>query len=220
LASTTTENYLKAIYNVEHNLGYANTTLIAGELQVSLPTVNSMFKKLGDAGLINYKKYKNISLTAKGKKTAALIIRKHRLTEMFLTEKMGFGWEEVHVIAEQIEHIQSQRFFDRIDEILGFPMVDPHGSPIPDKQGKMKKLNLMPLNKAVVGTKYMLKSVTDTSAEFLSYLNVKGMGLGLTLKITKKEDYDGSITIAMNKNYTVVSEKIAQKLLVEPIITL
>ena len=135
--SQSIENYLKVIFNQAIASDDVNTTSIAQALEVSLPSVNSMVKKLAGMGLLEYEKYKPLKITAKGRKMAAMIIRKHRLTEMYLVEKMGFGWEEVHEIAEQLEHIQSTAFFDRMDEILGYPERDPHGSPIPTSTGEI-----------------------------------------------------------------------------------
>ncbi|MEL6394137.1 MAG: metal-dependent transcriptional regulator, partial [Bacteroidota bacterium] len=133
MASPTAENYLKAIFHLSDQRDKVTLTSLAEELGVSAPTANSMVKTLKQDGLVAHEKYRPIELTAQGRKVAALIIRKHRLTEMFLVERMFFGWEEVHAIAEQIEHIQAPQFFERMDEMLGHPQFDPHGSPIPDK---------------------------------------------------------------------------------------
>jgi DtxR family Mn-dependent transcriptional regulator len=137
MASQTEENYLKALFSLADEKGEISVSELSRILEVSMPTANSMVKNLHEQGLVHYEKYKPLSLTLKGKKEAALIIRKHRLTEMYLVEKMGFGWEKVHEIAEQIEHIKSTAFFDRMDELLGHPTIDPHGSPIPDKHGRV-----------------------------------------------------------------------------------
>lgn len=216
LETLATENYLKVIYH----LHLANRTVSASEIalamEVSLPTVNSMVKKLAEQKYLEYKKYKPISLTKKGIKTAALIIRKHRLTEMYLTEKMGFGWEEVHEIAEQLEHLHAPKFFDKIDEILGYPEIDPHGSPIPDKDGNIQSVHLQPLALQKVGSKHIIKAVADTSEAFLSYLNNKKIKLGNEVKIIRKESFDGQTTLLVNKRELIVSEVICNKILVEP----
>lgn len=136
MASTTEENYLKALYNLSNTQGEVNISELALSLKVSMPTANSMVKSLQKSDWVIYEKYKPVTLTPKGQKEAALIIRKHRLTEMFLVKKMGFGWEEVHEVAEQIEHIHAPKFFERMDEMLGYPTMDPHGSPIPDNQAE------------------------------------------------------------------------------------
>src|SRR5689334_5455479 len=135
--SLTEENYLKALFNMADEKGEVSVNDLSKYLRIKMPTVNSMIKKLSEKKLVHYESYKPLRLTDKGRKEAGLIIRKHRLTEMFLVEKMHLGWEHVHDIAEQIEHIQSALFFDKMDELLGYPKVDPHGSPIPDKNGKL-----------------------------------------------------------------------------------
>jgi len=135
--SLTEENYLKALFNLANEAGEVNVNELSKNLAIKMPTVTSMMKKLAAKKLVHYESYKPLRLTEKGKKEAGLIIRKHRLTEMFLTKKMGFGREEVHEIAEQIEHIQAPAFFERMDAMLNFPKVDPHGSPIPDKNGRI-----------------------------------------------------------------------------------
>src|SRR5690606_4324738 len=131
------ENYLKALFNLANENGEAGVNELSKSLDLKMPTVNSMMKKLADKKLVKYESYKPIKLTEKGRKEAAMIIRKHRLTEMFLVDKMGFTWDQVHYIAEQVEHVKSPAFFDKMDELLGNPLVDPHGSPIPDKNGKI-----------------------------------------------------------------------------------
>ena len=135
--SLATENYLKALFSLSRESGEVNVNDLAKYLNIKMSTVSSMMKKLSTKNLVHYEKYKPLQLTEKGKKEAALIIRKHRLTEMYLVENMGFGWEQVHEIAEQIEHIKSPDFFSKMDELLNYPKFDPHGSPIPDKNGKM-----------------------------------------------------------------------------------
>ncbi len=132
------ENYLKALFNLSGATGEVNVIELSRQLQIKMPTVTSMMKKLAIKKLVHYQSYQPPRLTEKGKKEAAVIIRKHRLTEMFLVQTMGFGWEDVHDIAEQVEHIQSAQFFEKMDELLGYPKLDPHGSPIPDKNGKME----------------------------------------------------------------------------------
>ncbi|HEY5369561.1 MAG TPA: metal-dependent transcriptional regulator, partial [Hanamia sp.] len=135
--SLTEENYLKALFNIANKDGEVNVAELSKTLDIKMPTVTSMMKKLSKKKLVHYESYKPLRLTEKGKKEAGLIIRKHRLTEMFLVDKMHLGWEDVHDIAEQIEHIQSRVFFEKMDELLGYPKVDPHGSPIPDVKGKV-----------------------------------------------------------------------------------
>src|ERR1051325_10210399 len=145
------ENYLKGLFHLANEAGEVGVNDLSRHLGIKMPTVNSMVKKLSEKGLVYYESYRPLRLTDKGRTEAALIIRKHRLTEMFLVEKMGFGWEEVHAIAEQIEHIHSAAFFEKMDELLGYPKFDPHGSPIPDKNGKMEWIALESLSHCQAG---------------------------------------------------------------------
>ncbi|MDH5399947.1 MAG: metal-dependent transcriptional regulator, partial [Cyclobacteriaceae bacterium] len=171
MASPTEENYLKSLYALTKEAEGVNVSVLSSVLKVSLPTINSMVKNLKRQGYVNYKKYKPILLTEKGKKEAALVLRKHRLTEMYLVDKMGFGWEEVHEIAEQVEHIDSPVFFDRMDELLGYPRIDPHGSPIPDKEGEVIIVPNVKLSDCKPGEVVKLIALSHSSADFLRFLN-------------------------------------------------
>lgn len=216
MASQTEENYLKALFIKADKNGEIAITDLSSSLQVSTPTANSMVKNLNEQGLVNYEKYKPLSLTTKGKKEAALIIRKHRLTEMYLVQKMGFGWEEVHEIAEQVEHIKSPRFFDRMDELLGYPTLDPHGSPIPDKNGKINWLSYHKLSECKAGDTVTLSALTHSSEDFLRYLNSKNLSLGMELKIVSIESFDGSMKVNYAKNVSeVLSATVCERLLVK-----
>lgn len=209
------ENYLKALYLLSGDGGAVNANDLSKHLNIKMPTVNSMMKRLLEKGLIIYESYKPIKLTANGKKQAALIIRKHRLTEMFLVEKMGFGWEEVHAIAEQIEHISAPAFFDRMDAILGFPKTDPHGSPIPNRNGEFEWIAYSNLSECKAGAKVVLSAVTRSSDEFLRYLNTKDIKLGDAIRIIDIEDFDGSMQLSVsNRNPETFSKMVCEKLLV------
>jgi len=216
MASPTEENYLKTLFTRADKNGEIAITDLSHHLKVSAPTANSMIKNLSQQGLVHYEKYKLISLTAKGKREAAFIIRKHRLTEMYLVEKMGFGWEMVHEIAEQIEHINSPRFFDRMDELLGYPKVDPHGSPIPDKNGKITPKALIKLSDCKVGDHVTLCALANSSEEFLKYLNSKQLQLDIKLRIEAIEPFDQSMRIKYLRNRIEVMSQVAcNNLLVE-----
>ncbi len=216
--SYTEENYLKAIFNLSAEKGEVSANEISVQLKLKMPTVNSMMKKLAVKKLVHYESYKPIKLTEKGKKEASLIIRKHRLTEMFLVQKMGFGWEEVHEIAEQIEHLQSPIFFERIDALLGYPKIDPHGSPIPDKTGKMEWIKYEKLSSCKAGDTVRLAAVIHTTDEFLKFLNIRGLQLGLKIKIKFVEKFDSSMIVSYNKSNTeMLSETECERLLVEKI---
>jgi len=211
----TEENYLKAL----HRLSLANEPItvgrIAGLLDIKMPSVNSMAKNLAKKKLIRYEKYKAIELTEKGRKLALLILRKHRLTELFLKNVMGLGWEEVHDIAEQVEHIQSDRFFTRIDEMLGHPKFDPHGEPIPDTNGKLPSYKAFPLFDCETGKKYKLSGVLDQEVSFLTYLNSIGLTLGSAIEVIAIREFDQSREVKLNgTTLTVFSETACRNLLV------
>ena len=217
--SLTEENYLKALFNIENYAGDVNVTELSKKLEIKMPTVTSMMKRLAEKGLVHYESYKPLRLTEKGKKEAGLIIRKHRLTEIFLVDKMKLGWEDVHDIAEQIEHIQSSIFFDRMDELLGFPKVDPHGSPIPDKNGLIVKNDYNKLSECKEGEIVRLSAVINTSSDFLKFLNTRELSLGLKIKIKSIEQFDQSIIISYgNKRIEVLSNIVCERILVEKIL--
>ena len=216
MASQTEENYLKTLFNLAQENGQVNISELASKLAVSKPTVNSMVKTMQKNGWVDYEKYKPVTLTEKGKKAAALVIRKHRLTEMFLVNEMKFGWEEVHEIAEQMEHIHAPKFFERMDEMLGFPTIDPHGSPIPDKLGRVQEINYLSLVECKPGQTVILAGLTNSSSDFLEFLNGRELRLGLELKILSKEAYDHSLVVSYeNHDSETLSEKVCQKLLVK-----
>lgn len=215
MASQTEENYLKSLFLLSNAKGEISLSELARTLEISIPTANSMVNKLHEKGLLNYEKYKPLVLTARGKKEAALIIRKHRLTEMFLVQIMGFGWEQVHDIAEQIEHIKSSAFFERMDELLAYPTMDPHGSPIPDRNGKITWKAYEKLSDCQPGQIVKLAALTHSSSDFLKFLNSKKLYLGAKLKIVSIEDFDKSMVISHNQKSEQLSHVVCEKLLVE-----
>lgn len=215
MISFTEENYLKAMYTLSEKSGEVSVNELSKLLNIKMPTVNSMVKKLAGKGLLNYQSYKPIQLTEKGEKAALLIIRKHRLTEMFLVEKMGFGWEEVHEVAEQIEHIHSPKFFAKMDELLNFPTVDPHGSPIPDTSGKIRWKTYKTLSQFEPKDQLKLVAVNNSTDEFLRYLNSKHITLDITIEILSIEEFDQNMMVKFNNQTTVLSPKVTEKLLVE-----
>jgi DtxR family Mn-dependent transcriptional regulator len=214
--SYTEENYLKALFNLSSEKGEVTANVLSKHLSIKMPTVNSMMKKLAEKKMVFYESYKPLRLTEKGKKEAGLIIRKHRLTEMFLVQKMGFGWEEVHEIAEQIEHLQSPIFFEKIDALLGNPKIDPHGSPIPDKTGKIEWIKYEKLSSCEAGDTVKLAAVIHTTDDFLKFLNVRELHLGLDLKIKSIEKFDGSMIVNYGKRTAeMISHMVCERLLVE-----
>jgi DtxR family Mn-dependent transcriptional regulator len=216
MASQTEENYLKALFNLANSAGEVNISELATQLHVSKPTVNSMVKTLQKNGWVIYQKYKPVQLTPEGQKAAAMVIRQHRLTEIFLVNKMGFGWEEVHAIAEQVEHIDSPKFFERMDELLGFPTIDPHGSPIPDKLGRVKETHYVSLADCEAGQNVVLAALTSSSTEFLEFLNSRNLSLETQITIHSQEMYDQSMVVSyLNHSKETLSEKVCEKLLVK-----
>ena len=218
MPTETKENYLKAIYFLEQRNQKVTITELGEEMNVSKSTVNNMIKKLSTNGWIKYEKYKPIKLTKKGKVDAALIIRKHRLTEMFLVQIMGFGWEEVHLIAEEMEHLKTDRFFDRMDEILGYPTADPHGSPIPNANGEVQSKSYVPLSTIPAGQKVSLRAIRDSSLALLTMLNEKKISLGVSFEIKKVEDFDKTMLVNYDKQKDIsLSHEVCKRLLVEPV---
>jgi len=217
MATNVKENYLKAIYYLDREDPKISLSDLSKEMGVSIPTVNSMVKRLQDEKWVVYQKYKPLKLTAKGRKTAALIIRKHRLTEMFLEKFMGFGWEEVHDIAEEVEHVRIEKFFDRMDELLGFPVIDPHGSPIPDKDGNIKPRNFTVLTDVEAGNIVRISALKESSQEFLHYLNRQNIKLGTVVEVLRVEEFDKSMHIQMRdgKASLVLSADVTGRLLVD-----
>lgn len=210
------ENYLKALFSLANDKGEVNVNDLSKRLDIKMPTVTSMMKKLAVKELVYYESYKPLKLTEKGRKEAALIIRKHRLAEMYLVEKMGFGWEQVHEIAEQIEHIQSPEFFAKMDELLGYPKLDPHGSPIPDKNGKMVWKACNRLSDCQPGDYVKVAAVINTTDEFLKFLNSRDIHLGLEMSILSVEPFDKTMVVSYeNRPSETLSHVVCERLLVE-----
>ena len=216
MGSLTEENYIKSIYSLSLEAGDVSVSELARKLSVKLPTVNSMIKKLAGKKLVGYVPYQGIKLTEKGRKEALSIIRKHRLAELFLVRVMNLGWEEVHDIAEQLEHVNSERFYDRIDEMLGYPEADPHGEPIPDANGKVTSKDRIALSQIKAGVSAKITAVGNDEKSFLDHLNSKGLQIGDSITVKKKELFDGSIVIVMkSKKETMLSHQVAERIWVE-----
>lgn len=190
---------------------------LSKELDITMPTVTAMMKRFAKKGWVIYESYKPIQLSEKGFKEAALIVRKHRLTEMFLVGVMDFGWEFVHEVAEQIEHIESPMFFDKMDKMLNYPKIDPHGSPIPDKNGKIIQLDYIKLADCKPGDKAVFRAVINSTEEFLTFLNDRNLPLQTLLKIKSIEVFDQSMLVEYNDEMYTFSEKACQLILVEKI---
>lgn len=215
MESLTEENYIKSIYSLSQVSGEVFVSELAKKLAVKQPTVNSMVKKLAAKKIVAYVPYHGVKLTEKGRKEALNIIRKHRLAELFLVKVMGMGWEEVHDIAEQLEHVDSARFYARIDEMLNYPKFDPHGEPIPDANGKISEAQSTALADLKENATATIVAVTEDHKSFLDLLNVKGVQIGDRVKIIKKELFDGSITIQLkSKKNVVLTHQVAERILV------
>jgi DtxR family transcriptional regulator, Mn-dependent transcriptional regulator len=216
MGSLTEENYIKSVYSLSQATGEVIVSELAKKLQVKPPTVNSMMKKLALKKWVVYAPYKGIKVTEKGKKEALAIIRRHRLAELFLVNVMKLGWEEVHDIAEQLEHVESSRFYDRIDEMLGYPKFDPHGEPIPDANGKILNDKRIPLNQAKENVTVKIVAVADDKKSFLDHLNDKGLKIGEEVLVKRKEAYDGSVVLVnKSKVELMITHQVAERILVE-----
>ena len=210
------ENYLKSIYQLGKRGSIAVEIVSAIDIVAAKPSsVADMVKKLADKDLVNYVKYQGVSLTEKGKFTAANVLRRHRLWETFLVEKLDFPWDEVHEVAEQLEHINSEKLTNKLDELLGHPTHDPHGDPIPDKDGNVQrrqKILLSQVNQDVICT---CSGVIDSSSKFLKYLDQKHIALGTQFQVISKEDFDDSITIQINSSEITISKEVANNIYVK-----
>lgn len=216
MGSLTEENYLKTVYSLSLEAGEVSVSELAKKLNVKLPTVTSMIKKLASKKMVSYAPYQGIKISEKGRKEALSIIRKHRLAELFLVKILKLGWEEVHEIAEQLEHVNSERFYNRIDELLGYPKADPHGEPIPDVDGKITSQKSIPLSLAKVGSSVVISAVSNDEKSFLDHLNSKGLQIGDQITIKKKEVFDGSVSIITKaKKETMLSHQVVEKIWVE-----
>ena len=213
--STTEENYLKAIFSLESNLGTViSTNHIAKKLETKASSVTDMIKKLALKNLLVYTKYKGVSLSSQGRKVATSIVRKHRLWETFLVDKLGFNWDEVHDIAEQLEHIKSDKLILKLDSYLEYPQSDPHGDPIPDKNGLIRKENRILLSDSKKGGEYKIIGIKDSSDSFLQYLDSLKINIKTKIKIVEKMTYDNSILLEINGVSNTLSAKVCSNLFV------
>ncbi len=212
------ENYLKAIYHLSlFQKKGVNTNAIAKMLDTKASSVTEMIKKLAEKQFVEYQKYQGVMLTEKGTMAAKMIVRKHRLWEVFLVEKLGFPWDEVHDLAEELEHIKSDKLIDKLDAFLNFPRRDPHGDPIPDANGELIKISNRLLSELEPHQKSICIGVKDTSSEFLKYLDKQQIALGSEFEILEKEHFDASLRIRVNGNDISISNKIASNLYIKTI---
>ncbi len=210
----TEENYLKAIYHLSTQHDSVSTNQIAASLNTRAASVTDMLKKLADKRLINYERYQGVTLSPQGEKVALSIVRKHRLWEYFLVEKLNFKWDEVHEVAEELEHISSRDLVDRLDEFMGHPKFDPHGDPIPDKNGHFKANELKPVSSLSVNTTGIISGVREHSPAFLQYLEKIKLVIGKEIKVCEINSYDHSITLLLEDEMLYISRDVANNLLI------
>ncbi|MFN0013082.1 MAG: metal-dependent transcriptional regulator [Saprospiraceae bacterium] len=208
------ENYLKAIFKISEKEGKAaSTNAIAAEMQTTAASVTDMLKRLAEKNLIDYEKYRGVQLTELGGRVATVLIRKHRLWEVFLTEKLGFAWDEVHDLAEQLEHVQGDSLVERLDTFLGHPKFDPHGDPIPDAQGRWAFRPQVLLSAMQPGDSGTVTGVNDHSVPFLQYLDQLGIALGARIELIERVTFDQSVRIRSNDGREItLSEKVGKNL--------
>lgn len=210
------EDYLKAIYHLARDTTKEiATNAIAERINTKASSVSDMLKKLAEKGLIHYKRYQGVTLTEKGRHHAAKIVRKHRLWEVFLVEKLNFSWDEVHEVAEQLEHIKSEKLIRELDAFLAYPKTDPHGDPIPDEQGNIQTFAKILLSSCKTGEKGICIGVKDSSPRFLQYLDKLGISLGNELQVIEKEPFDHSMTILNNTDKINISALAAHNIYIK-----
>lgn len=218
MTSFSEENYLKEIFHLEKAFPEGvSTNALADKIEAKASSVSEMVKKLSRKKLVEYKKYKGVTLSEKGRETAVEIIRKHRLWEYFLVEKLNFNWSEVHDVAEQLEHIQSEKLVAELDKFLGFPRKDPHGDPIPDTNGNFQALEKVLLTEANPGQKGICVGVRDSSKEFLEYLDKNKIALGKEIQVLDREEFDNSLDIELDGRKMHISGLIAANLFIKTI---
>lgn len=210
----TIENYLKTIYNFSYNnTAVVNNQRLSDKLNVSPATITEGLKKLHELNYVIYEKSYGTRLTTTGEKLALSIVRRHRIWETYLVKELEFGWDEVHEIAEELEHIKNDKLINKLATILGNPIYDPHGDPIPDEKGKIQKSNFIKLSEAKPKNKYLIMGVTDHTPLFLKYLEKQQLIIGAQIIIKEIEDFDNSITLICQKKEIIISVKVAESVI-------
>ncbi len=216
--STAEENYIKAIYRLQQTDSNVSTNELSAELKTKPASVTDMLKRLKEKKILHYERYYGVTLTAEGKKVALSIIRRHRLWEYFLAEKLHFNWDAVHIIAEELEHVSSNELIERLDEFLGFPKNDPHGDPIPDKNGKVETIHQIHLQQLKENVPAIVTAVGDQNSSLLEMLRMKKIIIGTKLEIKKRFEFDHSVEIKIrNQPLTTLSDQLAKNIFVKPI---
>lgn len=209
------ENYLKAIFHLQESEGVVTTNVLAEKLKTKPSSVTDMMKKLSSKNLLHYKPYYGFSLSTEGRKIALLVIRRHRLWEYFLAEKLDFSWDEVHSVAEELEHVSSKKLIEKLDAYLGFPQFDPHGDPIPDSKGKIAQVEHINLALLSPGQAAMVSSVTNQSTSLLEELNEKKITIGSNIEVRKRSAFDQSIQVKINNKIHTITDQLAKHLFVK-----
>ena len=211
------ENYLKTIFHLQQGQEAVATNAVADALQTRAASVTDMLKKLNAKKLLHYKPYYGFYLSAEGRKLATNIIRRHRLWEVFLSHKLKFGWDEVHSLAEELEHVSSKKLIDKLDEYLGFPLVDPHGDPIPDSNGKLKTSYAVNLTELRENEPAQVVSVTDQSKVMLDDLTEKNIAIGTRIEIRKRSQFDQSLQVKIKNKHVTLTVQLARHLFVKKV---
>jgi len=214
--SSTEENYLKALFylTVDQGETETGTNRLAAHLGVSPASVNAMLKKLKEKNLVDYERYGKLQLSQTGTNCALILLRKHRLWETFLYRHLGFGWDEIHEVAEQLEHIRSPKLIEQLDRFMGRPKTDPHGDAIPDAEGHYSPSSKKTLDDLEVGKKCRIASVRDSSVAFLQYLTELGLGLRSEIEVLERRSFDRSLVLGIDDRRVPVSERFAQNVFI------
>lgn len=213
--SNSEENYLKTIFHLQSKTAKVSTNAVAQELQTTAASVSDMMKKLNSKKLLHYKPYYGFSLTEEGKKVAVNIVRRHRLWEFFLAEKLKLGWNEIHILAEELEHVSNEKLVDKLDEYLGYPQLDPHGDPIPNKKGKIRAEGTVSLSKVPVNKVGEVYRIINHSPEMVEYLKEKNIWIGTRIQVRKKLPFDNSLEVKVKNQTFTLSDNLAQNLFVK-----
>jgi len=214
--SLSEENYLKAIFHLQRGSSQGvSTNSIAEQMETKASSVTDMIKRLSEKNLVSYKKYKGVKLSPKGKDAAVQIIRKHRLWEVFLVDQLNFSWDEVHEVAEQLEHIKSKKLIRELDKFLDYPKMDPHGDPIPDEDGNIIIADKLPLSEIEISKTTVCVGVKDTSPDFLKFLDKNQISLGKEIKVIEKEAFDESMLILVDEKELRISKMVSSNIYVK-----
>jgi DtxR family Mn-dependent transcriptional regulator len=216
--SVAEENYIKSIYHLQQADENVSTNALADHIKTKPASVTDMLKKLQAKGLVNYNPYKGFRLSREGNKAALTIIRRHRLWEFFLVDQLEFNWEEVHEVAEQLEHISNRKLVDKLDAFLGYPRYDPHGDPIPDSSGKINEQQQMPLFNLPFNKTAVITSVQSQSSDLLSFLSSRSMNIGTKIEVKRRLDFDNSLEVKIKNRQSIhISEQVANAIYVNPL---